>query len=328
VKYQKYFPWSLSLVVGLLAISIFHPEWHMEFELFRVPSKPLMYPFYVKWLFSRFGILPEPAAYGLMAVSTVAAMVVAIRIFGGKNWYVFTSIPFLWLLLFGQIDGFAAVGVVIAWIALQKKLPYWIGLGLIIASIKIQMTAGLILLIWWWSPSRWKSLAIPAAVLGLSFVQWGFWIPEWIEIIQSFRSQMTIANWNYSLWPIFGPVVWILWPIVLALPLDRMRKMIAVGAVSMMTMPYFPFYSALIYYAMPIPFFFYAVSQLWILGQVLDPMIMSWMRVLPIALFIWATAPLFRLDWAAQYRSVIGKFSKKRINPVDPKNPSEQAANE
>lgn len=288
---QKSFHWSYAVVLGLLAVSVSHPEWHLELAVFRAPDRPLMYPFYALPVFRFLGLVPEPVAYGLLSVWTVGTMIAAVRLFGGKSWMVNTSFSFLWLLLFGQTDGLAAGGVVIAWFALQKNRPYLLGLGLILASIK-PMTAGLILLLWWWSPSRMKSLVIPLIVVAASFVAYGFWIPEWVNIILGQRSNIEGASWNYSLWPLLGAWVWLLWPVILALRLDRIRKLIAVGAVSMMTVPYFPFYSALIFYAMPVPGFFYWISQLLMLGTLLGPVIVSWMRLLPIALLVWAVYPL------------------------------------
>jgi len=133
----------------------------------------------------------------------------------------------LWLAVFyGQIDGLVVGGLALAWWALWQEKPALIGAGLIIASIKPQLSLPLCLAIWWWSPSRLKSLLVPILVVAASFVQWGWWLLAWLDTLRSPDDLVTLSR-NVSLWPMVGAWVWLSWPVILVLPLPRPQKLIA-----------------------------------------------------------------------------------------------------
>jgi hypothetical protein len=161
---------------------------------------------------------------------------------------------------------------------------------LILASIKPQLSFFLLIAIWWWSPSRWKALVIPAVVAGLSFLAWGWWLPDWVRSLSQTDDLLTLSR-NISLWTVFGWWIWLLWPVVAALPLERWRKLIAIAAATAITVPYFPLPSSVLFLVMPVPVFFYAAQQALVVTNLVGVDAYALMKIIPPALLVWAAWP-------------------------------------
>ena len=268
-----------------------HPDWHGDLYYFRTAPDGMRHPLWARWIFYSLSFFPEPVAYVLLSVVCIGLLYFAVREFGGKDWVVFTSFAFAWTLFYGQIDGLVVGGLAIAWWAMRKGKSYLVGAGLILASIKPQLAFFAILAIWWWSPSRWKALVVPAVIAGLSFLQWGWWVPDWIKSLTQ-TGDILLLSRNISLWPVVGWWIWLVWPLVFALPLERGRKLIAIGAATAMSVPYFPLPSAVLVLVMPIPVGFYALIQS-ILITNLAGLDLYWvMKIFPPALLLWAAWPV------------------------------------
>lgn len=286
-------PWSLGIALGMIAFFTPHPEWHGDLLVFREHAETLRHPAYTRWLFALLAIPPEPVAYVALSLVSTALLYFAARSFGGKHWMVFTSFAFAWTLFYGQIDGLAAGGLAVAWWARERSRPVLLGAGLTLASIKPQISAPLAFVLWWWSPSRLKSLIVPGITLAASFLQWGFWLPSWTSELGRIDDLVLLSR-NISLWPQLGPWVLLAWPAILALPLPRHHKLIAVAAGTAMTSPYFPLPSEVVFLSMPVPWWVWAVSQ----GPILSGYLGSWpyhlMKALPPALLISVAWPAVR----------------------------------
>jgi hypothetical protein len=303
------FPWSLGVALGLLIFFAPHPEWHLDLQWFRDQTDILHYPVYAHWLFALLGWLPEPAAYVGLALATIGGLYLAVRAFGGAHWMVFTSFALAWILFYGQLDGLVAAGLGLAWWAHRTRHPILAGSGLMLAALKPQLSLPACLALWWWSPSRLKSLLVPAAVMLLTLVTSGFWIPTWLERLGS-GDQWVLLSRNLSLWPQVGGWILLIWPVILAVPLTRERRLIAVLAGTALTSPYFPLPSAVLLLALAVPWWSWAIAQLPALSFLVGGWIYSVGKILPVGLLLWATWPELR-EWA---RSRWGK--DRRVQDV------------
>lgn len=286
----KSFPWSLGLAVGLIIFFTPHPEWHGDLLAFRSASDTLRHPYYARWLFWLLTLPSEPVAFVMLSLASTASMVFAVGVFGGKHWMVFASFAYAWTIYYGQIDGIVAGGLALAWWAIQKERPYWLGAGLTIASLKPQLSLPIIFLFWWWSPNRWKSLAVPLVVFCLSLVQWGWWVPEWILRLPETPDLVNLSR-NLSLWPEIGPSILLIWPLIALLPLEKPRKIIAVMAGTALSMPYFPLPSSILFLSMTVPWWIYVTLQIPLLGSWLGYWIYWGMKIVPPLLLVWSAWP-------------------------------------
>jgi hypothetical protein len=289
------FPWSLGVALGMIIFFTPHPEWHGDLHNFRNYVDQMHHPFYARWLFSLMSIPSEPVAYVILSLTSTLLFVFALRIFQGKPWMVFTSYAFAWTLIYGQIDALVVAGLAVAWWALKHDRPVLLGAGLILASVKPQMSLPLIIAFWWWSPSRLRSLIVPALIVILSFIQWGWWIPEWLDI-QLYSDTNTLIQMprNISLWPITGSWIFLIWPIILVIRLPRQQKMLALAAATAVTTPYFPLPSAVLFLTLPVPWWTWVIAQLPLLTSIVGIWIFNVVRILPPALLLWAVWPSIR----------------------------------
>jgi len=298
------FPWSLGVALGLVAFFTPHPEWHLDLEWFRLQQDILHYPAYAHWLFALLGWAPEPVAYVGLSLATISGLYLAVRSFGGAHWMVFTSFAFAWILFYGQLDGLVAGGLGLAWWANRARRPILAGGGLTLAALKPQLALAAGLALWWWSPSRLKSLLVPAAVVLLSFVTSGFWIPAWLDRLGD-NDQWVLLSRNLSLWPQIGGWALLVWPLILALRLPRERKLAAVLAATALSSPYFPLPSAVVILSLAVPWWVWGIAQLPLLSLLVGGWIYYVGKVLPVGLLVWAAWPQLR-TWAA------GRPTKKR----------------
>ncbi len=293
-------PWSLGFALGLMAWMAPHLDWHTDLALYRGGIN-LPYPYWTNWILAPLRVLPAWAAYLVLCLCCLALLYFAVRIFGGRHWVVFTSFALGWNFFYGQVDGLVVGGLALAAWALQKNRPYWMGIGLILASIKPQVSLPLMIALWWWSPNKIKPLVIPAVVAGLSFLQWGFWLPT---LLNQFLHDhdLTQLTRNVSWWQVLGPWSLLVWlPVILA-RLPRQRKIVAIAAATAFCMPYFPAPSTLLLLVLPIPVWGYLLAQLPLLSGLGDFWIYEWMKILPTSLVIWALWPAL-LTWALTVKS-------------------------
>ena len=290
---MRHSPWPLAVAVGMIIFFAPHSEWHEDLIIFREAGHTLRHPYWARWLFGALAVPPEPVAFVLLSVVCTTAFYFATRVFHGQAWMVFTSFSFAWTLFYGQIDGIVVGGLALAWWALKQDRPYLIGVGLIIASIKPQLSVPIALFIWWWSSNRWKPLVIPIAVVLASLVQWGWWIPAWLASLRNTPDLIYLSR-NLSLWPYLGPVVLLIWPVIVATPLPRLRKLLAAAAGTTLSVPYFPLPSAVLFLTMGVPWWGWLAGQLPILAGFLGDWIYYVVKLWPITLLLWALWPGFQ----------------------------------
>lgn len=283
-------PWSLGFAIGMTIFFSLHTEWHGDLIAFRENAEELWHPYWARWLFSLLAYPPEPVAFISLSLASTMMLYLAVRKFGGKHWMVFTSFAFAWTLYYGQIDGLVVGGLLLAWWACEQKRPVLIGAGIMVALIKPQLSLPMICALWYWSPSRLKTLIIPILVQAGTFLQWGWWIPEWID--KMFTTQYLIAlSRNISLWPVFGTWVYLIWPIVLMIRMPRDRKLLAIAVTTALTAPYYPLPSAVLLLTFPVPPWVWVLGQIPMLGSVIGYWVYHLGLIIPPAMLSWILWP-------------------------------------
>jgi hypothetical protein len=293
---RELLPVSLFVTIGFFIFFTFHPEYHVDLVGYRDPaiSNQYYHPYWARWFFTFLTLLPFQLSYIFLGVTTIAGLYFSVRAFGGQPWLVFTSYQIGWLFFYGQIDGLIISSLAFAWWATERQRPFLAGLGLAFAMVKPQVSIFLIILFWWWSSSRWKTSIFPACLILLSFIQWGFWLPEWIGRIFQFKEIYDPSATNISLWQQLGVWSLLIWPLIFLIPLDRKRRIVAVSAGTMISVPYFPIYSSLLVLPMPIPVFTYALFQTSFLLPIIGPDIFTWLKAVPVILLLWTILPSLR----------------------------------
>jgi hypothetical protein len=283
-------PWSLGFAVGMTIFFSLHPEWHGDLNAFRENAEELWHPYWARWLFSLLKFPPEPVAFIGLSLASTVMLYLAVRIFGGKHWQVFTSFAFAWTLFYGQIDGLVIGGLLLAWWACVQKRPVLIGAGIMLALIKPQLSLPMVVALWYWSPSRLKALILPILVMVGTLLQWGWWIPEWISKVFDTQYLITLSR-NISLWPVLGPWVWLVWPFVLWVRMPRDKKLLAIAVTTAMTAPYFPLPSAVLLLTFPVPVWVWGLVQIPLFGSVVGYWVYRLGLILPPALLSWILWP-------------------------------------
>jgi hypothetical protein len=283
-------PWSLGVALGLILFIAPHPEWHQDLIVFRQAAESLRHPYWARWLFALLAWPPQTIAFIGLELACTGLLYLSVRAFGGRHWMVFTSFAFAWTIYYGQIDGLVVGGLGLAWLAVQRGNPWLAGVGLLLASLKPQLGLPLGLALWWWSPDRLKALLPLGLAAGLSFLQWGWWVPGWAAALFQTGDLVWLSR-NLSLWTVVGPWALLVWPLVALLPLPRPRKLIAIAAATALSVPYFPLPSAVLFLGMAIPWPFWLAAQLPLLAPWLGYDLYFVLRLLPPALLLWAAWP-------------------------------------
>ena len=289
-KTLESFPWSIGVAFGAMVFFAGHPEFMFDLRGYRDPINAVStyHPYYARWFFQLLAAADLHVVFLSLSLLTILSLYFSLRVFGGRHWVVFISYQLFWLFFYGQFDGIVVGGLALAYWAVEKKKPVLLGLGLTLAMLKPQLSAFLMILFWWWSPSRWKSLIIPTLMMVISFIQWGFWVPSWVLSLFGFKEIFYPTATNISLWPVAGPWVLLIWPIICLLPLDRKNRIIAVTAGTMISVPYFPIYSSLVVLPMQIPVIAYALFQVSALMIFLGPIVYDFLKIVPVIILGWA----------------------------------------
>ncbi|MCP5094982.1 MAG: hypothetical protein GY943_05485 [Chloroflexi bacterium] len=204
------------------------------------------YPLY--WLLYPFFLLPARVAFVFWNLIEAICFIVAIKKFNGRFLPFALSLPTFWLFYIGQLEGLMALGLV-----LITAVSSWvIGIGVMLLSLKPQI--GLFPILFILLKRRdWRILVVPGVIYGLSFLYWGFWIPEWIASILNNDTPQHLTNislWPYSL---------ILLPILLW-QRDNIKVWLTVQS---LVVPYFAVYSLAPLFTMWFPT--WANAMLWLL---------------------------------------------------------------
>jgi hypothetical protein len=280
-------------------------------ELIPVFGHPLTFnPPWLAPILAPFITMPGRAGFILFTGVTLLMLLYSLRSLGGKPIYLLISAQLFWILWWGQIDGLAVLGVAIGWIALRDKSWKLMLLALLLAALKPQMGLLPMIAMWWWlGKERWKALAGFAILTALSIWIYGPWPVWFVESAFKLSNSTQYGPWNSSIgiWalPLLIPA--------LALKLNRQQRIIALTATGLLVSPYMPYYSTILLFCFPIPWWNVLFAIIGYFPSVLGTAI-AWNGIafLPISVLAWLYLPFIRT------LALSLKNGKNKITQIDP----------
>ena len=258
-------------------------------------------PYWARPLFEMFALVPFQVAYAGWMVASLVALILSTWVFGGRLPFVLLTYQFGQLLYYGQIDALVVLGVAVSWLGVERRNPWLAGVGFAAASIKPQVSAPTLLLLWWWldRPDKVRSLVIPLLVVLGSFWRYGWWVPGWLE--QLFTENL-IRTGSITLWEHTGPVALLLWIPSLFGRLPRRDKLLLFLATTALTMPYYQEDSLVILQVFPIGWMAW-LGNLGFLFPILGSSILEWIVLLPLSVYGRYTWLGWRHVWLTRQQS-------------------------
>lgn len=234
---------SLAILLGMTIGVVLLPgsgfDWYAGYALFADDPFISARPTWIYLLIEPIAHLPDSFAwFTLLNAIFLAAALLLVDL---PHPLLVLTMPAFWVLFYGQIDGWVALGAVLGWRALQRSHPYLLGLSLLLLSSKPHI--GLPLALFFMLRGRtWKMLVIPAAVLLVSFIPYGFWPLAFIQaLIRTPVEAYTRQTINITLWPwslAILPILTWRWK-----KMSELAQSAAVLAITCLLAPYSPAYS-------------------------------------------------------------------------------------
>jgi len=206
------------------------------------------YPYPAYWFFYPLAILPPQLGYTIWNLVNAASVIFAVR-YWKTNLLAFSlSIPCFWIFYAGQIDGFFAGALTLA-IAAN---PWLAGFGIFVLTFKPQ--AGLIPILFVLLQRRdWRILVLPLVLYLLSFVEYGWWILEWLDHMKvGFGTHLLNAT-NISIFPLGLIFLFLLFRYK-----DSLKIWMLAGSLAT---PYFPVYSLATFFTIESPKWWFSLSM-------------------------------------------------------------------
>ncbi|MGD8855894.1 MAG: glycosyltransferase family 87 protein [Chloroflexota bacterium] len=299
-RYEEVIWWGLGLgmIVGLVLISeqadVIGRDWREIYRPATLSGDYINYatvanPPYIQLLFWPLSWLPWEVGYVVLMALYLGAFRLAATLSPVNKWLIFPSFPSLWMLVYGQIDAFVALGVALGWWAIRRNRPYWQGAATILLLLKPHIGAPLAIIYLFWQRDR-RALLVSGLFLLLSLTLFGFWPLRWLERMAlettaasreaGFASELNDWN-NIGAFP-YGLL---LWPLVL-LPYARARKVPAIISATILSSPYAGAYSMLTAMAMPLPLGIYPILSL----PLFTPLGYRLIAIAPLALVLYPAA--------------------------------------
>ena len=194
-------------------------------------------PPFGSWLLFPLRFIPTEVRWPLWTLLTCLALIWSSRRFGVEPLWVLLSFPAVGHIWLGQLDGFVALGIALA---VTAPHPFARGFGLLVMAVKPQVAGPAILLLLWRERDKLRTLAIPVAVMLLSFVAWDVdWPVRWL-FEHNEPADMNLIPWRLaSRYPV-GLLAFLVVP-WLKTPRDQLRATLLATALG------FPFYSSYSY---------------------------------------------------------------------------------
>ncbi|MDR3574989.1 MAG: hypothetical protein P4L50_14105 [Anaerolineaceae bacterium] len=236
--------------------------------------------------------MPGKAGYILFTGMTVLMLLYSARMLGGKSICLLISAQLFWILWWGQIDGLPVLGIAIGWLALQEKSWKKMVLALFLAALKPQMSFFPMIAMWWWlEKERWKAVGVFVIIITVSMVIYGPWPIWFVENIVKLSHSNFYGPWNSSIgiWalPLLIPA--------LALKLNRQQRILALTASGILISPYMPYYSTILLFCFPIPWWSGLFAIIGYFPSVLGTAIVwNGITLLPISVLAWLYMPQLR----------------------------------
>jgi hypothetical protein len=269
-------------------------------------------PLWQNWFMAPFVTMPGRSGYLLFLAFTLGAVVYVSYFFGGKPALVVLSANMAWVLWWGQLEGWAALGLLLAYVALQNRSWVMLWIALMLATFKPQVGFAPVAALWWWhGRERWKALLALFVVFVITLLAWGPW-PIWFASgLLRFAGDGHSDYWNASLgWialPLFVPA--------LLLPLSREKRLIALTATTLLVSSYMPFYSTILLLCFAVPWWAYGFGFLGYLVPIVGHGAWNAVVFLPLTILLWLYKPLIR-NFSIHLREYLSRRQRERRGTV------------
>jgi hypothetical protein len=264
----------------------FRPASLGSFQLMVIPYWGL----FLSWIPAH---LPEPFGFGLWTGVGLLLVILAARYTRAPLPAVLLSYQFIWILYYGQIDGYVIFGIIMGLWAVRTSRPGWLGVALMTALIKPQYGLLPALMLFWWSPNKKKTFLVAGLIGAASLVAWPTWI---FDLIQnqwvSFLSRQETIRSNTS--PGFPWALSLLLVLLaFSVRLEKKQKLTVLLATSMLVSPYAPIYcqAALLVIGLPRIFYIFAFIP-WAVAIFLGPYgHWGWGYIFPLSVWLYLVVP-------------------------------------
>lgn len=218
-------------------------------------TSQFFYPYWFLWLLYPFTSMPEPLGITIWSLMNLAGVYYGTKTFGGKWWLAIFSFQMAYTLWVGNVVGFVLGGAAFLFSSLEMKKPVLGGLGLLLCTIKPQLgvpiAVGIIVLSNLNWIARLKTLIIPGFGTILSLFIYPGWPNQLLETLQNTPPNDAAS---ISLWPIFGPIVLMLWIPVFLPGMSKRDRLILIACAQAVTLPYYQQTDLLAIFLFPLGF--------------------------------------------------------------------------
>ncbi|MDD5367651.1 MAG: glycosyltransferase family 87 protein [Anaerolineaceae bacterium] len=211
------------------------------------------YGYWILPFISLFQYIPSIVAFFAWSLLNLLGVFFAIRVFGGKALYALISYQMFYMVFYGQILGIIIGCLALFWWAYTHGHWYLAGIALAFACSKVQIGVPLGCALLLLADTTWlqrlKVLGVPILVSILSLLIYPGWPLELISRLSSHPAN----DWgSISFWRWIGPWALLLWIPVILFPLRTNQRLIAVAAVTALSLPYFQQADLLVLMVLPV----------------------------------------------------------------------------
>lgn len=250
---------ALGIVIGCYLVPISGYDWFINWrpQALNTHSSQILNPMWIYLLLKPIALLParlDFLAFGLMNVGQIWLTARSSRV---NRFALLLSFPALWILWYGQLDGFVMFGAALGLWAVENDRPLLTGLAAMLLLVKPQVGAPLALTYLLWQ-RNWKMLILPAGLTLASMVLWGWdWPLVWVHNLLVIGSPKIYQHpTNIGLYP-FGLAAWL----GLFIPMDRQRRALFILAATITSVPYVAIYSLISLLALQPPWWAFVLSS-------------------------------------------------------------------
>ena len=222
-------------------------------------------PPYIQLLFRPLALLPMETGYVILLILYMICFRLIAHLSPVNKWLIFPSFPSLWMLVYGQIDAFVALGVALGWWAIRNDKPYWQGAATLLLCIKPHIGGPLAIVYLVWQKNR-RAFLVSGLFLIITLAVFGLWPIQWSRrMIREAELAIGLSGFASRLndWNNIGsyPYGLLLLPL-LFLPYSRIQKVPAIISASILAAPFAGAYSMLSTMSMPLPLWIYPILSL------------------------------------------------------------------
>jgi hypothetical protein len=263
VRITRFLAYALTagITIGTILSPIAGYDWYTFYYKFAFDPLIDASPPWLYMIITPIAMLPHSFTWftllnGLLLLASIALL-------KKPNLLLVLCLPLIWILFYGQIDGWLVFSVLFGLWALERKRPFLVGVSVILLLTKPHI--GFPLAVYFLFKARsLKTFVIPVVVFLISLVVYGFWP---VVLIQSYinlpTEEFTTQKVNTSLWPwslLLLPVIFLRWK-----KLGEIQKFVAITAATCLVIPYSPIYSLapLLFLTTPTPWLSLILLPAW-----------------------------------------------------------------